>query len=392
MLKEGKTWRYDAEPRGEPIWMQTVDYRTSSCIVEEVTFEQSCENCPVFSATGPVSSTYASGTAVRGHTRYVWHVDDEFVLKDCYFRKLTSSTGTSVTTDRFTFIRDSQDQVDLILNKTDQTVCENRYFTAVMGQPNIRVDYFLEKLNKREKPNTADRIPKLAQSYVKGSDPGMERELDYLDHLQPHLQWLEDRITEMVNTNAQRLQVENCHLLRSKLRDVLLLSKTSPLLASQVMGYQSCSALEMHGKTGILRQCRQKFANFSAETTACGPQPIFKDGNLSYTIGKDGISLQPFSPCFWTGQFVNFNRTSFEWHANDWIPLHMSILPPNLLPFRLFNYTIDDSREFVTRYQKPEAIAMNLFAELSRLVPKSTIRMEEFQTAYEQIHRKHGEA
>ena len=174
-------------------------------------------------------------------------------------------------------------------------------------------------------------------------------------------------MVEVSNQNMQKLQLHHCNILQQKLRDGFILSTKSQLLAAQMFQYQECSALEMHGKTGILRQCKKVRVNITSDITNCGPQPIAQVNGKNYTIGKDGLSLIPYTPCFWTNGFINIDGTSFEWHDRDWIPVHTTLFPTHLLPIPLLNYTLDDTRTFVTRYQKPEAFAMNLLAELSGL-------------------------
>ena len=45
--------------------------------------------------------------------------------------------------------------------------------------------------------------------------------------------------------------------------------------------------------------------SITAKKTQCGYQPYFENqNNVSYTIGKDGWSLNTSMDCFWTGQFT----------------------------------------------------------------------------------------
>ena len=74
----------------------------------------------------------------------------------------------------------------------------------------------------------------------------------FLRSITLHLGWIEDKMVEVSNQNIEKLQLHHCNILHQKLRDGFLLSQKSHLLAAAMFQYQPCSALEMHGKTGIL--------------------------------------------------------------------------------------------------------------------------------------------
>ena len=97
-------------------------------------------------------------------------------------------------------------------------------------------------------------------------------------------------------------------------------------------------------------------------------KPVGSLDNKTSTIGRDGFSLQPFSPCFWTGSVSNFNGIAFEYHNDSWFPVHISEKSDHIRFLSMFNTTSDHVGLMLKDFQKTEAISMNLLAELSGLV------------------------
>ena len=210
MTKDGKTWRYDAEPSGEGKWMQTMDFVTHSCTVEEVTFEQPCANCTITSVTGPLTRTYESGTSFRGNVRYVWHVENNYIDRPCSLRLISQNRGIFIrqggnmlqgqiiSTGDAILIRDNQDQTDLWLDNSDILQCQDQNYMAVLGQPNVRVQYKFdtnkEHILNRARPATVDKKTLLQNTVYRThqiNNLTLQQESiqqhDFCDHLTLHL-------------------------------------------------------------------------------------------------------------------------------------------------------------------------------------------------------------
>lgn len=89
-----------------------------------------------------------------------------------------------------------------------------------------------------------------------------------------------------------------CQIRRLRKTEILFTSEASGVLAANFMKYPIYASVDMHGDTAVFKQCPQKNVTFTANVTSCGAQPLYQQGNLSYTMGKDGYTLAPYSPCY----------------------------------------------------------------------------------------------
>jgi hypothetical protein len=134
-----------------------------------------------------------------------------------------------------------------------------------------------------------------------------------------HRIFLDHTINRHINVLAEELKEVYCQVSELQRHQVFLLAQTNGLLAARALELPQCDRIESSGMSLILQRCSSRIINITAKETRCGPQPYYvNEYNESFTIGKDGWSLHPFSECFWNGQFVNLNGLTFSYMDGKW--------------------------------------------------------------------------
>ena len=121
-----------------------------------------------------------------------------------------------------------------------------------------------------------------------------------------------------INKLAEGIRQIYCQVNRLRRAEVAMLDQTSGLLAAQVLKMGECKKIQGYGQVLLLQQCTAVPINIYAEKTErCGYQPLFKYKDRNYTIGLDGYSMHPYSPCFWPTHFINVNGKIYSYeHGN----------------------------------------------------------------------------
>ena len=71
--KEGNKWMFEQEPTGDGQWMQSIDYTTQNCIVEEIKLEKACDDCLITSKLGDLKNNTPIGYAT--HNTSQWYCE-----------------------------------------------------------------------------------------------------------------------------------------------------------------------------------------------------------------------------------------------------------------------------------------------------------------------------
>jgi hypothetical protein len=236
MVRDGNAWRYEAEPKGEAKWMQTMSYKSFNCIFEETTFEQECSTCNITTVTGSLGSEYNAGSAIQGHFAYVWTVNNEFTNRECSERIIFSGPATLIrvpTEPRSSaIIRDSVRQLDFHLISKVQEYCNKtnvgKFFVYnVYDEPSIKIQLSFD-LIVTAKDMVGGIIRVLPAVTVSQLAPPADLKVN--DKIQSHLQWMEDKFTLQLNTVVPETQHLECASRRSRKINLVVLSRFSPAL------------------------------------------------------------------------------------------------------------------------------------------------------------------
>ena len=134
-----------------------------------------------------------------------------------------------------------------------------------------------------------------------------------------HKIFLNHELERHVNILAEEMKDIFCLASETQRNQAFLLAQTNGLLAARALDMPQCDRIESSGMSLILQRCTTHLINITVNETRCGPQPLYvNEQNRSFTIGKDGWSLHPFSECFWNGQFVNLNGNTYSYVNGEW--------------------------------------------------------------------------
>ena len=149
-----------------------------------------------------------------------------------------------------------------------------------------------------------------------------------------HGQFKHRMTTDHENTLAEETRQIYCQLSVMRKVQAITLSQTNGILAAVALQLPECSRLQGLGQSLLLQECTKQRLNITAIETSCGFQPFTIYNGINYTIGTDGWSLHPYSPCFWKTHLVNLNGKTHHWvhttQKNDWVELKPNIHTSNI--------------------------------------------------------------
>ena len=165
--------------------------------------------------------------------------------------------------------------------------------------------------------------------------------------IEPHLQYLQDRMTELTNKLVTETKILECQNRRLKRQLVINTASNNPMLAGELIGLPNCHRVEAVGNTAKIYQCKEKRAIFTTTNeTECEIQPITRDHE---TISRDGWTLIPYHPCLWKNNVVNFNGVLMHWNKTDWNPItsYIDITTGPLL--NEFGFEVDNLDQWIPK-------------------------------------------
>ena len=102
--------------------------------------------------------------------------------------------------------------------------------------------------------------------------------------------------------------------------------------------------------------------------TKCGVQPFFQN----FTIGKDGYTLYPFSPCYWKGGIVLFNTRLYEHRNNEWQELQSTQFAQAVHMNLDFKYFTDKTSSLAGElFESNPTQLFNLLSEVTALLDEN---------------------
>ena len=202
-------------------------------------------------------------------------------------------------------IEDNINQVDFVLGD-NVTVCGDSGYYSTMTNVDFVVKYSIIQERPRPIPRAILDTKKFGRSLV--MVPNHSSVDSAIRKLIPaHLQYLESALLGHERKLASEIRVLDCYQDNSRLHELYLLSQFMGIRAAAAVGYPKRFLLNSFGEQGFISRCTNLTADFSAILTKCGYQP--STGN--FTIAKDGMSLYPFSPCYWQNGMVRFGEVIF---------------------------------------------------------------------------------
>jgi hypothetical protein len=352
VLKENK-YVFDEEPSESGYWLQTIITEKVNCVLEKVPLYQQTEGSEFSTPIGTASAT--TGGLMHNHLTLIW---DKTYTQTSDPKARVLETGIAAL--KFIGIpgkyhltdEDNELVFHLVLNPrcipTHQQCARKTGAFDVIGQPDIYVVTVPVKPTNISLKDIHKHTP----------------EIDKVD-VTANLQYMRDKIIDHENELAHAIASLQCDSRKAAHERAISTAQYNGWLAASQLNLPACAKLNAFGKTAVMTTCTPHNVTFDIEITSCGPQPKYKN----FTINLDGWELVPFSPCYWTKGFVNFNNKPFGYRDNTWVPIEAKIVLPLQTLAHSFRY--DEVKYFDYAHQSNPAYSdtiidhMNIMADIA---------------------------
>ena len=349
MIQKGNKWTSETQPQGGGSWLQSIDYHTLSCVVQEVEFQRDCQKCNLQTPFGEIPyELQTTGVGFFDQITYVWKPEQN-VKEICSITFVQKGYGILYFSKDMR-ITDKDNQLDYMVDNQTIILCDKKEYLKILGIENIYITWIHDY-----------------RSDVK-IDEGKKGD-NYSLNVQAHTQF--NNNVNLLNDNVlvNELRIMQCKIKQLLKNEIILTSQINPVLAAERMGFKDCHQIIGRGTLVRLVQCEMRKLNFTAEKTHCGWQPI-ADGK---TISTDGWNLAEFHPCYWTEEMVNFNGKAYRFDGKDWIKITPNIDISVGRLVQTFNFTIDNSAKWLYQthpsrskdYLNQMAVLADVMAEMN---------------------------
>ena len=283
MTFKDERWEYIQEAVGPGKWWTDVTYEELNCFLdEEVMLQKNCnqELCTIITPFREINET----------ERYYSHNHNTIVFPDkidsikrARLREVKSGVGNlfELWIKEELRLRDSTDQLFFHLNNKTATV-ENINATEwlvydVINMKNVYA-YVKQQNNTviTKKTNTKTPFAKSQMSW---------RQDDYVKWNALN-QFNSDHETDNENTLQQMIDMLDCQRLKLLHQQAVIVAQNDGWLSAHLLELPICTKVQALGNAIKVFQCIPKTADFTVQTTTCGPQPVCTVNDKNYTISK----------------------------------------------------------------------------------------------------------
>ncbi|EFX74023.1 hypothetical protein DAPPUDRAFT_109336 [Daphnia pulex] len=317
---------YDQEPVEDGWWLETVTVETINCAVEKIQLYQETEGESFSTPLGIAPAT--AGSISHNHLTLIW--DKTFTVKsEPKARLVESGVAIIITTGTSNKFRmhDEEKELEFHIQITNKrclpplTTCDVKADAFdVIGQPKLYIF-------------TTPIIPKNS-SLEEGSRKRPVLKEDASIDVVANFQYFRDQLLDNANDLTQEIENLQCEKRKATHERVVSTAQFNGWLAASMVNLPKCTKLSAFGKTVLAITCKVRNVSFAAEVTNCGPQPKFE----KYTINRDGWELVPFSPCYWSVGFINFNDKPYAYSNGTWRPIVAQVVVPTQTLAHSFRY------------------------------------------------------
>ena len=315
---------FDQEPAEDGWWLSTIVSETVNCVVEKVQLYQEDEGHSFPTPLGTASAS--AGSLSHNHITLVW--DKSFTQQSKpKAHLLESGAGTLMPFGSSNKLRlhDVSKELEFHLVRNKRCLpplvdCSSKVDAYdVIGQPKLFL-IITTKVN-HSATNATFKSPQLFKT---------AGNIDIL----ANIQYIKDQLIDHANDLVRVIDTLQCQSRKAVHDRVISTAQFNGWLAASMVQLPQCTKLSAYGKTALAISCKKMSVDFSVQVTACGPQPRYKD----FTINRDGWELVPFSPCYWTTGFVNFNDRPYGYRNGTWFPIEAKIVIPQQTLAHSFRY------------------------------------------------------
>ncbi|XP_055348249.1 uncharacterized protein LOC129595312 isoform X1 [Paramacrobiotus metropolitanus] len=321
MIKSGRTWVYDAIPVVERRWNQFRRADVVTCLLENVTLETTCDDCPVLSATGEISSSILAESSIHPHVTYVWTTDKNHTK--CRANTVLNSEGQLFQLKSGEIhIRDHLHQLSFTVEeKMERTCDEGASVHYVRSHPTLRIKFYHAwyRPNVTEKIRPPARPPVGIQSRLNAN---LSAEIATL--LSSHLQYVEDFFAFQEMKIFNHLHKLQCQADKTEMENLILLSQFSPVVVGTKLGFPKCQAAVVLGDSATIYQCTEVNVTIGVKYSTCGPDPYIaaENDDRGYTVALDGETLKRHSVCLHRHSVVIVHGTLYRYQDGAWTPVN----------------------------------------------------------------------
>lgn len=363
VMTNDNRWQHMGDAPVSWFWLLTKTDTIPNCMLESINITK-MENGELLTPFGLANET--DGFVTRNHVTIVWNRAK--VESQCNVRLLEQGVASFSSTKDGKMVRivDTDNQLDFHAVPAQRcpcgTPCTLHDLYSVVGNDDITIS--LSTLTNGERASLGTlNLPRFKLEVNTAA----------------HLQFIRDEEIEHENQLAHLLKTLSCRERHHFHQLVTSTAQYNGWLAASHLGLPRCQKLIGLGDTLAVFQCLPVDASFDAVTTKCGPQPKFKN----FTINTDGWELVPYSPCYWSGNFVNFQGQPHHLENGNWVPSKVQSIKPNDAVIPMFKYDNDDLFQIednITKaYSDVPTSHMNVMADV-------LAALQEHQGSYDGSH------
>ena len=243
----------------------------------------------------------------------------------------------------------------------------------------------LDYLQRKNYSNTAMHVALNAMDQIDGTSSGnldidkankrlaetFDRSVVLPNAFASHNQFVEGRAIERENLLADELRRVQCMALRTRITLAYALAPMDGLLAAQYLRLGTCQRLDAAGNNVMVQQCTPINITVNATLSRkCGFQPTFNGSTLS----RNGLTLVPFTECFWTHDRANIGGRIHIYREGDWQPVPFQLTLPPLGDVPPFQEGIDHSAQhFPVAHESKPIEQVDLLGQIMARMEESAV-------------------
>ncbi len=184
------------------------------------------------------------------------------------------------------------------------------------------------KINKEEADDPTIKEHALVDTLKRSGEDAINRaklraRAVQVEHLETLLieqeQYLQGRINDQENILANEIRNTYCAVMKLRQNQAILMAQFDPILAAKSLGLKTCDSVSGHGETLILQECTPIEVEIEGIITECGPQPIARVNNVTFSLSPNSYSLVPYFNCLHRSKYVSIGGETYAYIDGNWV-------------------------------------------------------------------------
>ena len=374
---DGKTIKFVAEPKGDGIWMKTIQYSILNCLTKKIKLIRDCDTCQLMSPMGPLNASLSDQYAIINDITIIWS-PPEIRQTNCKKYEMLSFGSANLTdTDSAGRLVDEKQQIEVQFDKIqvpsldncDKTMKVYENIHEVLGIPDTFISFTSSKPKRKQRsPKKQENLedPPITTTIKPQSKQQQQPQIKPTVRIENYLtkqaaetlfleqrQFVEGRLTDQSNVLAHEVRQLYCMVNRMHRNLVAVLAQWSGLIAARSLNLDTCDQIKAEGEGLVLQTCAKKVMEVSVKDGRCGPQPVIIDEyNKTYSLAKNGWSLVPYTECLWQTPFITMNAKIYMFKDNNWSECKPKIHISNLKLIAKFDVLLLHQYDIASHYHE----------------------------------------